>query len=170
MRRWKKRCQVEETSRYHSIADDSTSTKMALIILESQLLICKLKKGGLTGLSVANPNFFWNRLLCWIFAQSFQAIGELICCKCMGILVICSSGNPNFSFQNQILRSWGWDLTMLGRQWKSTIVASVVYVPSTGLYAPRPKRIEACSQAGRCRELSITHSSVVITQRSRAVL
>ncbi len=30
------------------------------------------------------------------------------------------------SFQIQILRSWGWDLTMLDGQRKSTIVASVV--------------------------------------------
>jgi hypothetical protein len=46
----------------------------------------------------------------------------------MEILVICNSRNSNLLFQIQVLRSWGWDLTMLGGQCKSAIVASLVYV------------------------------------------
>ncbi len=47
--------------------------------------------------------------------------------RCMDILVICNSRNSNLSVQIQVLRMWGWDLTMLGGQWKSSITAPTVY-------------------------------------------
>jgi hypothetical protein len=50
----------------------------------------------------------------WI--SIFQAIDELV-----------SSKNPNLLFLFQVLRSWGWDLTIVGRQPKTPIFASIVY-------------------------------------------
>jgi hypothetical protein len=45
----------------------------------------------------------------------------------MEMLVNCKSRNPILLFKIQVLRSWGWDLAMLGGLWKSTILASIVY-------------------------------------------
>jgi hypothetical protein len=39
----------------------------------------------------------------------------------------CDSRNPNLSFRIQVLRSRGWDLTLMGGHWKSATVASIVY-------------------------------------------
>ncbi len=60
--------------------------------------------------------------------QTIDDNDELVCPRCMMISVICNSKNPNLLLQNQVMRSWVWNLTILGGQWKSAIVAlSVVY-------------------------------------------
>jgi hypothetical protein len=111
---------------------------MPLILPKSQFLIYQLKKGALTGLPVANPNFseiassveyLHNER---ILEFSFQTIDESVCSRRMKILVICNSIKTNPSFQIHILRSWGWELTMLGGQFKSIIVAAIVYGPKHG--------------------------------------
>jgi hypothetical protein len=80
-------------------------------------------------LSIANPNF--SGITSYVvylhgvgsLAFSFKAIHDLF----QEILVICDPRNPKSSFQIEVLRSWGWDLTMLSGQRKSTIVASLLY-------------------------------------------
>ncbi len=57
--------------------------------IKSQLFICYLKKGALTGLSIANPNFveiaFYVGYLHNVGSLefSFHAIAELVCSRCM---------------------------------------------------------------------------------------
>jgi hypothetical protein len=50
----------------------------------------------------------------WI--SVFQAIDELVCSK-----------NPNWPFYFKDLRSWGWNLTIVGGQPETPIVSSIVY-------------------------------------------
>jgi hypothetical protein len=44
----------------------------------------------------------------------FQAIDELVCSK-----------NPNLLLKLLVLRSWGWDLTIVGGQPKTPMVTSI---------------------------------------------
>jgi hypothetical protein len=95
---------------------------MSLIHPKSQFFISKLKNGALTGMSIPNTNFsviefssgYLHRLGSVEF--SFQATYELVCAGDVEILVICNSRNSNLSFQIQVLRSWGLDLTVLDAQ------------------------------------------------------
>ncbi len=96
---------------------------MSVMTLSEHSFICKLKKKSmLHGLSIPNPNFSEFTFLVnrsadqelWI--SIFQAIDNLD-----------SSKNPNFLFFIWVLRSWGWDLTMVGKQPKTPIVAYIVY-------------------------------------------
>jgi hypothetical protein len=78
-------------------------------------------------LSIANSNFSEIAFSDGYFHEvgslefSFHEIDELV-------LVIFNCRNPNLSFQILVLRSWG--LTMLDGEQKSTIFASIVYVPN----------------------------------------
>jgi hypothetical protein len=98
---------------------------MSLILLKSQLFISKFeKKGGLSGLSVANPKFSDIAFsVGYLFKagsleSSFERIDELVCSKSLGLesLLVFDFINPNLSFQIKVLRGLGWDLTMLGGQ------------------------------------------------------
>ncbi len=76
---------------------------------------------ALTGLSIANLNFseiaFSVGYLHKVSLEfSFQAIDQLVCSRCTGILVICNPRNSNLSFQIQVLRSWASELTTLDGQ------------------------------------------------------
>jgi hypothetical protein len=86
---------------------------MPLILLKSKLFICKLEKGAVAGLSIANLDFseiaFCVEYLHKVgsLKLSSQSADELVCFRSMEILVICNSRNSNLLFQIQVLRSWG---------------------------------------------------------------
>ncbi len=109
-------CQVGVTSVHRWIADDSRIPKKPLILLKKQLFMCKLKNEALTGLSIANSNLSKSAFSVGYLHKvrslefSFEAPGEPVCSRCLEILVICNSRNPNLSFQIQVLRSCGWEL------------------------------------------------------------
>jgi hypothetical protein len=87
---------------------------MPLIFLKSQSFIHKLKKGARVRLSILNPILLWNRPICWIFPQSgslefsIQAIDELVCSRCMDILVISNSSNRTTSFRFSEVKIGTW--------------------------------------------------------------
>ncbi len=86
------------------------------------LFICKLKKTILLDCQSPTPTsqnspFLVNRSAdqeLWI--SIFQGIHELVC-----------STNPNFLCYFYVLRTWGWDLTIMAGQPKTPIVTSIVY-------------------------------------------
>jgi hypothetical protein len=61
---------IDYRSWHHWIADDHRISKMPLIFLKSQLLIWKIEKGALAGLSIANPKFFEIATFCRIVART----------------------------------------------------------------------------------------------------
>jgi hypothetical protein len=60
--------------------------------------------------------FLVNKSADWeLWIWFFQAIDELV-----------NSKNPNFLFYCKVLRSWSWELTIVGGQPKTPTVASIV--------------------------------------------
>ncbi len=109
-----KRCQVRVKSWHHSIADDARNSKVPLILLKSQLFISKLKKRSRGWIVNCSPQLFWIAFSVGYFHKvgilefSIQEIDESVCSRCMEILVICNSRDPNLTSEIQVLRSCGY--------------------------------------------------------------